>query len=153
MALHNSGENLRGRNFKGQDLTGRNFSYADIRGANFTNTNLTGANFSHAKAGLQQTWKITYIALFSLLFLLLSGFFLYLIDYFVPLIFKASSLEKQIAGCTTLILLIAFFLRTIFQGVGSGLEAFAFAFTGAVGVAASIKGGTVAAFTGAALEA
>ncbi|MEH2148890.1 pentapeptide repeat-containing protein [Nostoc sp.] len=48
-------------------------------------------------------------------------------------------------------LLIAFFLGTILQGVGAGLEAFAFAFTGAVAVAAFAKGGTVAAFTGAAV--
>ncbi|MEA5627211.1 pentapeptide repeat-containing protein [Nostoc sp. UHCC 0251] len=59
MALDNSGQNLRGRNFKGRkDLVGANFSYADIRGANFTNANLTGANFSHAKAGLQRGWAI-----------------------------------------------------------------------------------------------
>jgi uncharacterized protein YjbI with pentapeptide repeats len=57
MALDNSYQNLRGRNFKGRkDLAGANFSYADIRGANFTNANLTGANFSHAKAGLQRRW-------------------------------------------------------------------------------------------------
>ncbi|MBN3893043.1 MAG: pentapeptide repeat-containing protein [Nostoc sp. JL31] len=152
MALDFSGQNLRGRNFKGrQDLVGANFSYADIRGANFTNANLTGANFSHAKAGLQRYWKITYLTLFSLLFLVLSGFFSYLTYYFLPLTFNASSLEKQITGCTTLILLIAFFLGTILQGVGAGLEAFAFAFTGAVAVAASAKGGTVGAFIGAAV--
>ena len=152
MALDFSGQNLRGRNFKGrQDLAGANFSYADIRGANFTNVNLTGANFRHIKAGLQQPWKITYLALISLLFLVLSGFFSYLTYYFLPLIFNAFSLEKQITGCTTLILLIAFFLSTILQGVGAGLEAFAFAFTGAVAVAAFAKGGTVAAFTGAAV--
>jgi len=57
MALDNSYQNLRGRNFKGRkDLAGANFSYADIQGANFTNANLTGANFSHAKAGLQRRW-------------------------------------------------------------------------------------------------
>ncbi|MEH2365551.1 pentapeptide repeat-containing protein [Nostoc sp.] len=152
MALDFSGQNLRGRNFKGrQDLAGANFSYADIRGANFTNVNLTGANFRHIKAGLQQPWKITYLALISSLFLVLSGFFSYLTYYFLPLIFNAFSLEKQITGCTTLILLIAFFLSTILQGVGAGLEAFAFAFTGAVAVAAFAKGGTVAAFTGAAV--
>ncbi|MBD2509318.1 pentapeptide repeat-containing protein [Nostoc muscorum FACHB-395] len=152
MALDFSGQNLRGRNFKGRkDLVGANFSYADIRGANFTNVNLRKANFSHAKAGLQEPWKIAYLALISLLFLVLSGFFSYLTDYFLPLTFKASSLEKQIASCTTLILLIAFFLSTILQGVGAGLEAFAFAFTGTVAVAASVRGGTVAAFTGAAV--
>ena len=152
MSKDYSGQNLQGRNFKGrQDLADANFSYADIRGANFTNANLTGANFSHAKAGLQQPWKITYLALLSLLFLVLSGFFSYLIYYFLRLTFNASSLEKQITGCTTLILLIAFFLSTILQGVGAGLEAFAFAFTVAVAVAASAKGGTVAAFTGAAV--
>ncbi|MEH2256875.1 pentapeptide repeat-containing protein [Nostoc sp.] len=153
MALDFSGQNLRGRNFKGrQDLAGANFSYADIRGANFTNANLTGANFSHAKAGLQQLQKISYLALISLLFLILSGFFSYLItDYFLPLTFKASGLEKHIAGCTTLILLIVFFLNTILQGVGAGLKAFAFTFAGFVGVAASAKGGTVAAFTGGAV--
>ncbi|MEH2444666.1 MAG: pentapeptide repeat-containing protein [Nostoc sp.] len=151
MALDNSYQNLRGRNLKGQNLAGANFSYADIRGANFSGANLIGANFSYAQAGLEQRWKITYLALFSLLFLVLSGFFSYLTYYFLPLIFNVSSLEKQITACTTLILLIAFFLSTILQGVGAGLEAFAFAFTGAVGVAGSAKGGTVAAFTGAAV--
>ncbi|MDZ8070842.1 MAG: pentapeptide repeat-containing protein [Nostoc sp. DedQUE08] len=151
MALDNSCPNLRGRNFKGQDLAGVNFSYADIRGANFTNANLTGANFSHAKAGLQRRWEITYLALISLLFLVLSGFFSYLTYYFLPLTFQAFSLEKQITAFTTLILLIAFFLKTIVQGVEAGLQAFPFAFTLTVAVAAFAKGGIIAVFTGAAV--
>ncbi|MEH1853053.1 MAG: hypothetical protein V7L11_15620 [Nostoc sp.] len=44
MALDNSCQNLRGRNFKGrQDLAGANFSYADIRGS----SNVSGGSVAN----------------------------------------------------------------------------------------------------------
>ncbi|NEU81096.1 pentapeptide repeat-containing protein [Nostoc sp. UIC 10630] len=138
MALDFSGQNLRGRNFKGrQDLAGANFSYADIRGANFTNANLTGANFSHAKAGLQRRWAILLVFV-SCLLSGLSGFVWSLNGYLVSLIFNQSSLHNQIVGWTTLILLIAFFLTTIHQGVGTLAGAVAFVIAGAVVFATAV---------------
>ncbi|MEH1853718.1 MAG: pentapeptide repeat-containing protein [Nostoc sp.] len=101
MALDNSCQNLRGRNFKGrQDLAGANFSYADIRGANFTNANLRGTNFSHTKAGLQRRWAI-FLVLVSCLLLGLSGFIWELNGNVVSHIFDSSIYKQQIAGWIT----------------------------------------------------
>ncbi|WP_375505606.1 pentapeptide repeat-containing protein [uncultured Nostoc sp.] len=141
MALDNSGQNLRGRNFKGQDLAGANFSYADIRGANFTNANLTGANFSYAKAGLQRRWAIG-LVIISFLLSGLSGFLWAINGSLVSLIFDTSSLKEQISGWAALIVLIAFFFVTTRQGIATGLGAgaLAVALAGAGAVAGAVAG-------------
>ncbi|MEH2248418.1 pentapeptide repeat-containing protein [Nostoc sp.] len=136
-----SGQNLRGHNFKGRkDLADANFSYADIRGANFTNANLTGANFSHAKAGLQRRWAIL-LVIVSWLLSGLSGLLWALNGFVASLTFDTSNSSYQIRGGTTLIILIAFFLIAIRQGLtaslGAGIVAgaVAFALAGAVAFA------------------
>ncbi|MEH2393866.1 MAG: pentapeptide repeat-containing protein [Nostoc sp.] len=126
MVLDFSSQNLRGRNFKGRkDLAGANFSNVDMQGTNFTNANLTGANFSYAKAGLQRRWAI----LLVLLSWLLSGTSGYLWAFngrLVLFIFDSSGENDYIVGWTVLIILIAFFIITIRQGLSAGLGAFAF---------------------------
>ncbi|MFW9265477.1 pentapeptide repeat-containing protein, partial [Nostoc sp. CALU 546] len=153
MALDNSCQNFRGRNFKDrQDLAGANFSYADIRGANFTNANLTGANFSYAKAGLQRRWAI-FLVLVSWLLSGFSGFYLAVKGYLVSLIFDTSNSSNQIGGWTALIILIAFFLITIRQGLTAGLGAVAGAFAVVVAFAVAFAlagaGAGAGAFAGA----
>ncbi|MHC5819386.1 MAG: pentapeptide repeat-containing protein [Nostoc sp.] len=139
MALDNSYQNLRGRNFKGRtDLAGANFSYADIRGANFTNANLTGANFSNAKAGLQRRWVI-FLVLISWLLSGLSGFLWAVNGFLVAQKFNTGlDIEDEIGFWTALIVLIAFFFVTIRQGVVAGLGAFAFTVTFTVAVAVAV---------------
>ncbi|RCJ42026.1 hypothetical protein A6770_35420 [Nostoc minutum NIES-26] len=132
-------QNLRGRSFKGQDLEGANFSYADIRSCDFGGANLTDASFSYAKAGLQKRWVVL-LMLVSWLLSGLSGFLWFFNGLLVSLIFQTSNLENQIAGWAALIVVIAFFILTIRQGLGIGIAALAFlvALTGAFAVAGFI---------------
>ncbi|MBU7586016.1 MAG: pentapeptide repeat-containing protein [Nostoc sp. TH1S01] len=158
MALDFSGQNLRGRNFKGQNLAGANFSYADIRGANFRSANLTGANFIHAQAGLQYRWVI-FLGFVLCLLSGLSGFLwafhgilvLSIFDYFLSKDTQIASFIDllKIAGLIDLIILIAFFVLIIRQGVTAGLLAIAFAIAIAIasfGVAVTGGGAGLGSF-------
>ncbi|WP_089094259.1 pentapeptide repeat-containing protein [Nodularia sp. NIES-3585] len=137
---------IRGTDFTNANLRGANFSKADIRGANFTNANLRSANFSHVViAGVEYQWAF-YLALVLFLFVGLLRFFLYIINYSVPLIFQASSLENQIASFSSLSLLITFFFVTIILGIEAGLKALLFAGFIVVLIFNGVK--SVAAFTG-----
>jgi uncharacterized protein YjbI with pentapeptide repeats len=142
-----SGQNLQGHSFKGKDLTGANFSGADmtkanfsnatlreanftnailknavIKGADFTNAILENANFSGAKAGLSLYWVI---GLLILLFLLavLSGFTSeYVIDVLYSLSKPESHPREKISAVATLLVLIFFFLFTIYKGLYPSLQ-------------------------------
>ena len=145
-----SGQNLRGRSFKGQNLGGANFSGADIRSADFTGANLRNANFSHATAGLQKRWVIGLI-LISCLISAISGTFLGIFGLVAVNIFT-SRLEDVVntsfyanftAGIVSLVILIAFCIITIHQGILAGLGILAMAI--AMAAASLLKGAMVSA--------
>ncbi len=140
-----SGQKLRGRSFKGQNLEGVNFSGADIRSADFTSANLRNANFNHATAGLQKRWAIFLVGV-SWLLSGVSGFFSTLAGALIASIFNTSGLENQVAGWTSLIVIIVLFIVILRQGLNSALAlavalavalaiAFTVAFAGALAVA------------------
>ncbi|MEJ6487945.1 pentapeptide repeat-containing protein [Nostoc punctiforme UO1] len=142
-----SGQNLRGHSFKGKDLTGANFSGADvtkanfsnatlrkanftnailedavIKGANFTGSILKNANLSGAKAGLPLYWAIWLLILLFLL-AVLSGFTSeYVIGALYNLSKSESSLKEKVSGLATLLVLIFFFLFTIYKGLYESLQ-------------------------------
>ncbi len=107
---------LRGQSFKGKNLSGADFSEADLRSTNFTRANLKGANFTGAKCGLQRRWAAL-LTIFSWLLASISGFFSIFAGAIVSPIFDSSSLENQIAGWASLMVLVAFLILTIRQGV------------------------------------
>ncbi|MHC5761893.1 pentapeptide repeat-containing protein [Nostoc sp.] len=141
------GKDLTGANFSGADVTKANFSNATLREANFTNATLRKANFTNAiledavikganftrsilknanlsgaKAGLPLYWAI---GLLILLFLLavLSGFTSeYVIGALYNLSESESSLKEKVSGVATLLVLIFFFLFTIYKGLYESLQ-------------------------------
>jgi uncharacterized protein YjbI with pentapeptide repeats len=148
-----SHQNLRGRSFRVKTLREQILSGADIKSADFTGTILRSANFSHANSGLQKRWAI-FLVCISWLLSGVSGFIWSINGHLVSLIFDISGLENQIVGWTILILLIAYFFATIFQGIGTVGGAVAFAIAGAavfavagsvavvlVGVKVALEGG------------
>ena len=143
--------NLRGQSFMGKDLSGADFSEADIRSANFTGANLRGANFTGAKCGLQKRWA-TLLVLFSWLLAGISGFLSIFVGTLVSLIFDDSSLENQIGGLVSLLVLVVFLIVVICRGIGAGAVAVAvavavaFAVAVAVAVAGAGVGGAAVAF-------
>ncbi|MGB5596027.1 MAG: pentapeptide repeat-containing protein [Crocosphaera sp.] len=114
-----SGECLRGQKFAGKDLSGANFSGCDIRGANFTGANLTGANFSKATAGLQKRWMIG-LLLAALLLIALSSICSAFVGALVAFIFDSSNVGNQVAGWTSLIVLLIFGIISYWKGLGGG---------------------------------
>jgi signal transduction histidine kinase len=120
-----SGQNLQGISFAGLDLSEANFSYTDIRGADFSQAILRGANFSYAKAGLQRHWAI---GLVIGLWLLsgISGLFSGLAGFLVTLAFDRTNPENFSTGLASLIMVVVFFIISIWQGIG--IVAFGFAF-------------------------
>lgn len=131
-----SGQNLRGRSFKGQNLAGANFSRADLRGTNFTGANLRGANFTGAKAGLKKRWAI-FLVIIPWLVSGLSGLLFLFNAGLILLIFDSSSIGKQVAGWTALIVTIIIFALIVRQRIAILVVALAVAFavTGAANVA------------------
>ena len=124
------GENLRSQSFRGANLSGADFSETDIRGANFREANLTGVNFTGAKAGLQRRWVLV-LVIASCLLSALSGFCAAWGGYIVALIFDSSSLENQIVGWVSLIILLVFYIVSIRQGIAAAFGAVAGAVAGA----------------------
>ncbi|NJL88370.1 MAG: hypothetical protein HC916_00125 [Coleofasciculaceae cyanobacterium SM2_1_6] len=144
--------NLQGRSFKNQDLTGANFIYADIRGTDFTGANLNEANFSHAKAGLQLHQAI-FLLIFSLFLSILSGIFATLTGVLIIFSFNSDSLKiySVILGVLCLILLIIFFVITIYQGLAAGARVVLFlgvAIIGGLSVAGVVAVAIAVAATG-----
>lgn len=109
---------LRGQSFKGKDLSGADFSEADIRGTNFRGAILQGTKFCRAKAGLQRRWLLA-LLLFSLVLVVLSGFFSIFFGLIANLIFDPSlGADYRFAGwfgLATLMLLYGLIFR---QGWG-----------------------------------
>ncbi|MEH2102579.1 MAG: pentapeptide repeat-containing protein, partial [Nostoc sp.] len=140
MALDNSHQNLRGRNFQGEDLAGANFSSADIRGANFTNANLIGANFSHAKAGLQGHCAFFLVGV-SWLLSGISGLFSISVGLWISFIFDSSSSGNHVFGWIALVTIIVLFIVILRQGLNSAVaEGGAFALAGAGALAGALDG-------------
>ena len=108
--------NLRGQSFKGQNLAGIDFSQADLRGTNFTGANLRGADFYGAQCGLQKRWTII-LLLLSWLIAGGAGLVSFLPMSLVFKIFESSSLDYQIAGWTSLIVLVLFWIFLIRSGL------------------------------------
>ncbi|NET25881.1 pentapeptide repeat-containing protein [Okeania sp. SIO1I7] len=132
------GVSLRGLSFKRKNLSGADFSGADIRGTNFRRANLTGAKFCGATAGLQKRWVIVLlVGIFTLAGI--SGFLTLFNSYFVSKIFNSNSLENQIVGWVSLILVVVFWIIIIRNGisnVGIGIAvAGAFALVGVFAIA------------------
>lgn len=142
-----SGQNLRGRSFKGQNLEGANFSGADIRSADFTGANLRGANFSHATAGLQKRWVIGLI-LISCLISTISGMFLGVFGLVAVVIVTSDIYVNFTTYIVSLIMLIAFWIITIHQGLlaGLGILAMAIAMAAASFISGAILVNTFSSF-------
>ncbi|MDJ0845463.1 pentapeptide repeat-containing protein [Crocosphaera sp.] len=122
-----SGECLRGQKFAGKDLSGAIFRGCDIRGANFTSATLRDTDFSKATAGLQKRWMIG-LLLATLLLIALSSVCSAFVGVLSSLTFNSSSIEAQVAGWTSLIMMLLFCIISYFRVLGAGLGAFAFAF-------------------------
>ena len=132
------GINLQGQSFKGQDLSGADFSEADLRSTNFTGANLRGAKFCWAKCGLKRRWEIM-VTILSWWLSGISGVVALMAGVFGVLIFDDSSLDNQIAGWVSLIILISFWVVVIRLGMGAVGVAVAVAGAGAVvGVALAL---------------
>ena len=124
--------NLRGLSFEGKNLPDADFSFADIRGTNFRGANLTGARFCGAKAGLQKRWVV--VLLMGVFLLVgISAFFSVFTSYLILLIFDSSSIENQVIGWVSLIVIIVFWIMLFYNRIEN--VAFAFAFAVAVAVA------------------
>ncbi|MDJ0659966.1 MAG: pentapeptide repeat-containing protein [Crocosphaera sp.] len=139
-----SGEKLRGQNFAGQNLSEANFSNCDIRGANFKGATLTGANFTEATAGLQKRWIIG-LMLVALLFTGLFSFVAPILGVLVAYIFDSSSLENQVIGWTSLLVLLIFCIFSYFRGLVGGAVAVALAVPVALAFTVALDGGLAAA--------
>ena len=97
--------NLRGLSFEGENLPDADFSFADIRGTNFRGANLTGARFCGAKAGLQKRWVV--VLLIGVFILVgISAILSVFTSYMISQVFNSSSIENQVAGWVSLIVII-----------------------------------------------
>ena len=108
--------NLRGQSFQGQNLAGVDLSEADLRGTNFRGANLRGADFYGVNCGLQKHWALV-LLLLSWLIAGGAGVLSFLPMSLVFKIFDSSSLDYQIAGWTSLIVLVLFWLFLIRSGL------------------------------------
>ena len=108
--------NLRGQSFKQQNLAGAYFSEADLRGTNFTGANLRGADFYGAQCGLQKRWVVI-LMLLSWLIAGAAGVLSFLPMTLVFQIFDSASIDYQIAGWTSLTMLVLFWILLIRQGL------------------------------------
>lgn len=115
-------KNIQDKSFKGCNLTNADFSNTDIKGADFTDAILTNAIFSFTKSGLQKHQAFLLVSCFLILSLF-SGYLLALGG--VPLVrslaYKDINLAKIIAGITTSISVIAFFVITLRRGFVLGI--------------------------------
>lgn len=121
MSLNFIGQNFRGHSFRYQNLEGANFSYTNIQGVDFTNAYLRGAKFIGAKAGLQRHWTMGLVVA-SWLMLGTSGYFGALPGYYVTFIFNLKNLVDFTSGVFSLIVLIVFFIITIYHSLFTGFE-------------------------------
>lgn len=130
-------QNLSGRSFNGQDLSNADFSGADIRGTDFRNATLRGANFTEVQAGLQLSEAIL-LFIFLLLVTAILGACAGFVGTLLNLELRAftSSFEEVTAGWVMMLLLLAFALVSVLEGVATGFNIFALAFLVAVAVAA-----------------
>jgi uncharacterized protein YjbI with pentapeptide repeats len=117
--------NVCGQSFKGQNLAGADFSEADIseadiRSTNFAKANLTQTNFSGAICGIQKRWWLVQQLLaliIAALSIILSLFLGVLIATALFSIDEPSNQTGyQVAGFTTLLLLIVTILSIAFKG-------------------------------------
>ncbi len=141
--LYQQGE----RNFRKQDLSGQSFcehnlsdadfSGANIRGADFSRSVLRGANFTDAQAGLQRI-EATLLCFLLIAIILLLGGAAGFVGTLLNLELRAhtTSFEEGTAGWVMLLILLAFALISVSEGIKTGFAVFVFAFMFAVGVAA-----------------
>jgi hypothetical protein len=113
---------LRGANFRGQDLSGADFSKADIRLADFRNATLRDANFTNALGGLQKRWTAVQVCLIGLSAAIL-GVFQGVSGGLVEALFYGS-LERKIASCVYLAMVVLAFAAILFKGFDVSLLKF-----------------------------
>lgn len=141
--LYQQGErNFRKQDLSGQSLSGYNLSDADFSGANlrgvdFSRAVLRGANFTDAQAGLQFIEAaLMYFLLVTIMIVL--GVAAGLVGTLLNLELRSytGSSEEVTAGVVMLLILLAFALVAVTEGIKTGFEVFVIAFFIAVGVAA-----------------
>ena len=110
------GVNLRGQSFQGQNLAGADFSEAELIGTNFREANLSGADFYRVQCGLPKLW-VAILMLLSWLIAGAAGLMSFLPMTLVFKIFEDSSWDYQIAGWTSLIVLVMFWSLMIRSGL------------------------------------
>lgn len=143
LSLYQQGErnfrrqDLSGQSFIGQDLSNADFSGANIRGVDFTNAILRDANFSGVQAGLQRSEAVL-LFLFLILTAALLGWAAGFVGTLLNLELRSftNSFEEIIAGWAMVMLLLAFALISVLEGIKAGFSVFAVAFVIAVGLAA-----------------
>lgn len=130
-------QNLSGRSFIGQNLTDADFSGSDIRGADFSEAILRGTNFTNVQAGLQRSEAIL-LLLFLILLAALFGSAAGLVGTLLNLELRSftNSFEEIIAGWAMVLLLLAFGVISVLEGIVAGFNVFGLAFVVAVGMAA-----------------
>jgi len=142
LVLYQQGE----RNFRKQDLSGQSFvgkilseidlTGADLRSTNFTNASLQGANFTGVQTGLQRNekiWLLLFLGITTALLAAAAGFVSTLLN--LELRAFTDTFEEVTAGCSVLLLLLAFALVSVLEGVVAGFSVFAVAFGIALAVA------------------
>lgn len=130
-------QNLSGQSFAGQNLAEVDFSGADIRGTDFTNTTLRGANFTEAQGGLQLSEAILLFLFLVLVAILLgsaAGFVGTLLN--LELRTYTSPFEEITAGWAMVLLLLAFCLISVLEGIITGFGVFVLALVIAVALVA-----------------
>lgn len=127
---------LSGQSFVGQDLAAIDLSGADLRGAKFTNASLQGANLTQIRAGLQRNeriWLLLSLVLLTALLAAAAGFVSTLLN--LDLRAFTTRFEEVTAGWAILLILVAFALISVLEGVVAGFNVFALAFGLALAVA------------------
>jgi uncharacterized protein YjbI with pentapeptide repeats len=130
-------QNLSGQSFCEHNLSDADFSGANIRGADFSRSVLRGANFTGAQAGLQPI-EAALLGFLLVVLIVLLGVAAGSVGTLLNLELRSytSSFEEITAGWVMLLVLLAFALISVLEGVKTGFAVFVLAFILAVGIAA-----------------
>lgn len=130
-------QNLSGQSFCEHNLSDADFSGANIRGVDFSHSVLRGANFTGAQAGLQPI-EAALLCFLLIVLVTLSGIAAGLVGTLLNLELRSytSSFEEVTAAWVMLLVLLAFALISVLEGVKTGFAVFVLAFILAVSVAA-----------------